>query len=165
MFPDPRLRRLSFEYPGSAGAGPRHLPTCLLNGKVKVKVAYSCPTLCNPIEYTVHGILQARILEWVAISFSRGSSQPRDRTQVSCIVDRFFTSWATRKAQLFFFFWLTSLCRIGSRFIQLVRTDSNMFLFMTESRTRLKRLSSSSSNIPLSICTIASLSIQLLMDI
>ena len=43
----------------------------------------------------VHGILQAKILEWVAISFSRGSSRPRDRTQVSCIADRRFTLWAT----------------------------------------------------------------------
>ena len=46
----------------------------------------------------VHGILQARILEWVAIPFSKGSSQPRDQTQVSCIAGRFFTSWATREA-------------------------------------------------------------------
>ena len=52
--------------------------------KVKVKVAQSCPTLCDPMDYTVLGILQARILEWVAFSFSRGSSQPRDQTQVSC---------------------------------------------------------------------------------
>ena len=44
----------------------------------EVKVAQSCPTLCNPMDYTVHGILQARILECIAISFSRGSSQPRD---------------------------------------------------------------------------------------
>ena len=44
------------------------------------------------IDYTVHGILQARILEWVAFPFSRGSSQPGDRTQVSCIAGRFFTS-------------------------------------------------------------------------
>ena len=49
--------------------------------------------------HTVHGILQARILEWVAIPFSRGSSQPRDWTQVSCLAGRFFTSWATREAQ------------------------------------------------------------------
>ena len=48
---------------------------------------------------TVHGILQARILEWVAFPFSRGSSQPMDRTQVSCIAGRFFTSWATKEAQ------------------------------------------------------------------
>ena len=47
---------------------------------------------------SVHGILQARILEWVAVVFSRGSSQPRDQTQVSCIADGFFTSWATREA-------------------------------------------------------------------
>ena len=46
--------------------------------KVKVKVTQSCPTLCNPMDYTVHGILQTRILEWVAFPFSRGSSQPRD---------------------------------------------------------------------------------------
>jgi len=51
--------------------------------KVKVKVAQSYPTLCDPTDYTVHGILQARILEWVTIPFSRGSSQPRDQTQVS----------------------------------------------------------------------------------
>ena len=48
--------------------------------KVKLKVAQSCPTVCNPMDYTVHGILQARILEWVAVPFSRGSSQPKDQT-------------------------------------------------------------------------------------
>ena len=52
----------------------------------------------------LHGILQARILEWVAFPFSRGSSQPRDGTQVSYIAGRFFTSWATREAHFFFFF-------------------------------------------------------------
>ena len=50
------------------------------------------------MDYTVRGILQARILEWVAVPFSRGSSQPRDRTQVSHIAGGFFTSWATREA-------------------------------------------------------------------
>ena len=64
-----------------------------------VKVTQSCPSLCDPMDYTVHGILQARILEWVAFPFSRGSSQPRDWTQVSCITGRFFTSWATREVQ------------------------------------------------------------------
>ena len=63
-----------------------------------VKVAQSCPTLCDPMDYTVHGIPQARILEWVAIPFSSGSSQPRDRTQVSRIAGSFFTSWATEEA-------------------------------------------------------------------
>ena len=57
-----------------------------------VKVAQSCPTLCNPLDYTVHGILQARILKWVAFPFSNGSSQPRDWTQVSHIAGGFFTS-------------------------------------------------------------------------
>ena len=58
-----------------------------------------CPTLCDPMDYTVHGILQAIILEWVAFSFSRGSSQPRDWSQVPLIAGRFFTSWATREAR------------------------------------------------------------------
>ena len=69
--------------------------------KVKVKVAQSCPTLCDPMDYTVHETLQARIPEWVAIPFSRESSQPRDWTQVSHIAGGFFTSWATREAQDF----------------------------------------------------------------
>ena len=55
---------------------------------------------CDPMDYTVHGILQARILEWVAFPFSRGSSQPRDRTQISRTAGGFFTSWATREAWL-----------------------------------------------------------------
>ena len=63
---------------------------------VKVKVAQLCLTLCDPMDYTVHGILQARILEWVAFPF-RGSSQPRDRTQVSSIAGGFLTSRATRR--------------------------------------------------------------------
>ena len=51
------------------------------------------------MDYTAHGILQARILEWVAIPFFRQSFQPRDQTQVSLIAGGFFTSWATREAQ------------------------------------------------------------------
>ena len=51
------------------------------------------------MDYTVHGILQARILEWVAFPLSRGSSQPRDWTQVSYIAGGFFTSWATREEE------------------------------------------------------------------
>ena len=65
---------------------------------VVVKVAQSCLTLCNPTDYTGQGILQARILEWVAIPFSRGSAQPRDRTQVSRIAGGFFTSGDIREA-------------------------------------------------------------------
>ena len=59
---------------------------------MKVKVAQPCPTLCDPLDYTVHGILQARILKWIAFPFSRGSYQPSDQTQVSHIAGRFFTS-------------------------------------------------------------------------
>ena len=65
----------------------------------EVKVAQLCPALCDPMDYTVHGILQARLLEWVAFPFSRGSSQPRDQTQVSHTAGGFFTSWAIREAQ------------------------------------------------------------------
>ena len=65
---------------------------------VWVKVAQLCPTLCDPMDYTVHGILQARMLDWVAFPSSRGSSQPRDGTQVSHIASGFFTSWAIREA-------------------------------------------------------------------
>ena len=74
------------------------MKTKVPEGFVKVsEVAQSCPTLCYPMDCSppgssVHGILQARILEWVAISFSRGSSQPGDRTQVSRIAGRRFTS-------------------------------------------------------------------------
>ena len=65
------------------------------------EVAQWCPTLYDPVDCSlpcssVHGIFRARVLEWVAISFSRGSSQPRDRTWVSCIVGRHFPIWATR---------------------------------------------------------------------
>ena len=64
----------------------RHLCSMImLTLKVKVKVTQSCLTLCDPIDYTVHEILQARILEWVAVHFSGGSSQPRDQTHISSI--------------------------------------------------------------------------------
>ena len=49
-----------------------------------MKVAQSCATLCNLMDYIVHGMLQARILKWIAVPFSRGSSQSRDFTQISC---------------------------------------------------------------------------------
>ena len=63
----------------------------------------SCLTLATPMDYSlpgssIHGIVQARILEWVAISFSGGSSRPRDQNQISCIASRIFTCWTTREA-------------------------------------------------------------------
>ena len=81
---------------------------------MKVKVAQPCPTLYNPMDYTAHGILQARILEWVSFPFSRGSSQPRDQTHVACIAGRFFTSWATREAQEY---WSRSLSLLQGTFL------------------------------------------------
>ena len=71
------------------------------------EVAQLCPTLYDPMSYSlpgssVHGIFQARILEWVAISFSRGSCRPRDPTQISHIAGRLFTIWATRESRFLF---------------------------------------------------------------
>ena len=76
---------------------------CLVHEKWgRSEVAKSRPTLWDPVDCSlphssIHGIFQARVLEWVTISFSRGSSQPRDQTQVSRIVGRRFTIWATRE--------------------------------------------------------------------
>ena len=74
----------------------------LFERKSESKVTQLCPTLCDPMDCSppgssIHGIFQARILEWVAISFSRRSSQPRDWTLVSLIIGRRFTVWATRE--------------------------------------------------------------------
>ena len=95
MLGESRIVPLSLEFFSSAGKGS----ACNAGSEV----ARSCPTLCDPVDGSlpgsaVHGIFQARILEWAAISFSRGSSQPRDRTRGSCIADRCFTVWATREA-------------------------------------------------------------------
>ena len=84
---------------------PPKLPSTEVRFLVKEsesEVAQSCPTLCvsmdcSPPGFSIHEVFQARILEWVVISFSRGSSPPRDRTQVSCIEGRRFTLWATRE--------------------------------------------------------------------
>ena len=70
-----------------------------ISEKSEVKVIQSCLTLHDPMDSEVNGILQARILDWVAFPFSSGSSQPRDRTQVSNTAGGCFTSWATREAQ------------------------------------------------------------------
>ena len=77
-------------------------------------VALLCPTLCDPLDCSppgssVHGILQARILEWIAMPSSRGFSQPRDLTCVSCIAGGFFTSWPAREAHLYLHLYLWSI--------------------------------------------------------
>ena len=73
--------------------------------------------------YAVHGILQARILDWVAFPFSKGSSQARDRAQASCIAGGFFTSLATREAQEY---WSSSLSFLQQIFLT---QESNQGLF------------------------------------
>ena len=69
------------------------------------KVAQSCLTLCDPMNcslpgFSIHEIFQASVLEWVAISLSRGSYHTRDRAHASCIVGRYFTLWASREASV-----------------------------------------------------------------
>ena len=79
-------------------------PDCAWIQSPSCEVAQSCTTLSDSMDYSlpcfsIHGIFQARVLEWVAISFSRGSFWPRDWTWVSCIVGRRFTVWATRESR------------------------------------------------------------------
>ena len=91
---------------------PLYVCECVsVSWKVKASVTQSCPTLCDPMDCSppgssVHRILQARILEWVAIRFTRGSSWPRNRTWVSCIAGSFLTDWAMREAQIDNSYWL-----------------------------------------------------------
>ena len=97
-------RRVGSPFLGQIPENWESLEALLMEKKWTWKlVSPSCLTLCNPMDcsfpsFSVHEILQARVLEWVAISFSRGSSLPRDWTLVSCITSRFFTNWATREA-------------------------------------------------------------------
>ena len=86
-----------WDSPGkSTGVGCHCLLQCM-KAKSESEVAQLCPTpsdpmVCSPLGFSVHGICQARVLEWVAISFSRGLSRPRDQTQVACIAGRCFTA-------------------------------------------------------------------------
>ena len=76
--------------PAASPVPTLHMLSSHISSPVKVKVAQSCLTLGDPMDYTVRGIFQARILEWVAFPFSRGSSRPRNRTRVSYITGGFF---------------------------------------------------------------------------
>ena len=99
-----------------------------IKGKWKSEVTQWCPTLCDPMDcslpgYSIHGTFQARVLEWIAISFSRGFSWPRNRTRVSCIAGRRFTLWATREAhssnyKLLPIIFISKAFRIKNRMIQ-----------------------------------------------
>ena len=102
----------------------------ILGMKNESEVAQSSPSLCDPMDCSppcssVHGILQARILEWVAISFSRGSSWPRDGTQVSCIVVICFNLWATREAhnRHYYVFILQSQVLADTHWLSLMLTE------------------------------------------
>ena len=102
----PGIKSASFASPGLIGGFFTTSATweaCLVTWKSKSKVAQSCPTLCGHMDCSllgssIHGIFQTRVLERVSISFSRGSFQPRDWTQVSRIAGRCITIWATREA-------------------------------------------------------------------
>ena len=92
--PVPRIVKCTIYTPLHYGSGNPHYSL-----ESESEVTQSCLSLCDPMDYSlpgfsVHGIFQARVLEWVAISFSRGSSWPRDQTQISCIAGRCFTLWA-----------------------------------------------------------------------
>ena len=98
-------------------------PKCLSTDEwiSKVHVAQSCLTLCNPVDCglpgsSVNGILQIRILEWVAYPFPRGSSQPRNRTRVSCVAGRFFTSLATGDAWVNKMWYINTMKHLNSAF-------------------------------------------------
>ena len=96
-----RISEFTLIWTGASQKGILTWPKTLKTSTLEV--AQSCPTLCNPMNCSllgscIHGIFQTRVLKWVATSFSRGPSWPRDRTQVSCIAGRHFTIWATREA-------------------------------------------------------------------
>ena len=98
---------------------------------VKGLVSHSCPTLCDPMDCSppgssVHGIFWARIREWLAIPFSRGSSRPRNQTWVPCTAGRLFTDWAPREALVF---WPREFHGLYSPWGQRVRHDWATFSF------------------------------------
>ena len=106
--------------------------------KVKVLVTQSCPTLCNPVDcslpgFSVHGILQGRILEWVAIFFSRLSSQPRDWTQASYIAGGFFTIWTIREAPWYLAYTQKTLS-------EYVNSTSNLSIIHTTHITQIAKV-------------------------
>ena len=120
-----------------------HLGYCKILSRVSCAIQYflsillatqSCLTFCDPMDYSppgfsVHGILQARILQWVAIPFSKGSSWPRDQTQVSGIAGRFFTICATRDEKL-----------VTKTVLMQIHRESKLILLWSIETSRLRNL-------------------------
>ena len=109
--PDPKMELTSPVTPELAGGffttEPTGKPSLCFSQSVS-SVTQSCPTLCDPTDCSlptssVHGISQARTLEWVVISVSRGSSQPRDQTQVSCLGRQILYHWASRETHIYIY--------------------------------------------------------------
>ena len=125
--PDPGIKPTSLISPALAGRLLTTSATLSISVymfmKVNVLVPQSCLTLCDSMDCnllgsSVHGILPAKILDRVAISFSEGSSHPKDQTRISCIAGRFFTIWATREACICWyqtFNFSLSLCLLWSQ--------------------------------------------------
>ena len=115
----------------------------------------------SPPGSSVHGILQARVLEWVAIPFSRGSFLPRDQTQVSCIAGRLFTNWATKESQLSWLYQLSPQCYLINSVVRL-HEPWNQSLQAQADRPQLSMLAfftsytacSSGQHISIPICSI-----------
>ena len=109
-------------------------------------VIQSCPTLCKLMAcslpgFAVYGLLQARIPEWIARLFWRGSSWPRDQTCVSCIVDGFFTIWATREVQACHkgLYFILAAIPWGFVYIKLFRLNSNSMRHIIDEETGAQR--------------------------
>ena len=112
------------------------VPMCPWKGKCQS--LQPCPTLCDPVDCSspgssVHGIFQARILEWVAISFSRGSFRPRDQTWVSCVAGRLFTIWG--KCVTLFQITLVLTGDVSSGMPKLLR---NMSMVLSNKKVRIR---------------------------
>ena len=106
-------------------------PYVTIGKTMKVQVSQSCLTLFESMDWSlsgssVHGILQARILEWVAYPFSRGSSWLRNGTKVSCITGRFLTSWATREAPIVLTLW-TFVSKVTSLLFNMLSRFGGLF--------------------------------------
>ena len=119
--------------------------------KSEIEVTQSCLTFWDPMDgnlpsSSVHRIFQARVVEWVAISFSRRSSWPRDRTQVSRLVGRCFTIWATREDLFLPYFssFLTCRITIGEQWItknnqNTIRRTGDFYMFSEDNPMRKER--------------------------